>query len=143
MNEDCLLCNPKEEALIFRGADGIVILDDPIRPGHVLIGARNHGASLHDISSEDAAAMMRLANIIAKVIVSETGAEKVYVAAIGDKDKHFHVHLIPKMESEPKLGPYIFSNNGWASFLPPENDPIQQSGLTNRIRIALRDVHTL
>ena len=137
MTDDCIFCNLKEEVLIYRGDDGIVILDDPIRPGHVLVGARVHGESLHDLSAEDAASVLRLANRVAKLIVSLTGAIKVYVAAIGDKDKHFHVHLLPKMPNDPNLGPSIFGPNGWISFLPSSPDPQELNQINTGLREAL------
>lgn len=132
MYEDCIFCNTPAGALVFENQDGKVILDDPVCPGHVLVGARSHGAGLTDISAEDAAAMMRLANRAAKLIVSALGAEKVYVAAIGDKDKHFHVHLLPKMSADPNLGPSIFGADGWISFMPPSVD---QNGVAEITKI--------
>src|SRR2546429_280373 len=100
MTDECIFCNATAEKILFRGDDGIVILDDPVRPGHVLVGSNAHGESLHDISPDDAAGLMRLANRVAKAVVSTTGATKVYVAAIGDRDKHFHVHLLPKLPGD-------------------------------------------
>ena len=137
MTEECIFCNVKEDALIYRNEDGIVILDDPVRPGHVLVGARVHGESLHDISPDDAAALMRLANQVAKCIISLTGAAKVYVAAIGDKDKHFHIHLLPKMEGDPNLGPYVFGGNGWISFLPASPEQTDLNRVNQGLRKAL------
>ncbi len=129
MAERCIFCDVASEALVYRGKDGIVIVDDPVRPGHVLVGARAHGESLSDISAEDAGAMMALANRAARAIVEQTGAEKVYVAAIGDKDRHFHVHLLPKMSGDPNLGPHIFGPNGWISFLDgiPDQHEVEQT----------------
>jgi diadenosine tetraphosphate (Ap4A) HIT family hydrolase len=138
MTVGCIFCNVTDDALVCRGADGIVILDDPIRPGHVLVGARTHGESLSDISEDDAAAVLRLANRVAKVIVAETGAAKVYVAAVGDKDKHFHVHLLPKMQADPNLGPYIFGEKGWMSFLPSAVDGLAVRRVSDAIRTAAR-----
>lgn len=132
--ENCIFCNLKDETFVFRNEDGIVILDDPVRPGHVLVGSRVHGESLHDISEDDAAAVMRLANRVAKSIIASTGAKKVYIAAVGDKDKHFHVHLLPKMEGDPNLGPYIFGTNGWISFLPSSVDVDQLDIVTKNLR---------
>jgi diadenosine tetraphosphate (Ap4A) HIT family hydrolase len=138
MSEECIFCDPKADALIFRDADGIVIIDDPIRTGHVLVGSRTHAESFHDISSEDAAALMRLANRVARSVVEITGASKVYVAAIGDKDKHFHVHLLPKFPNDPNLGPFIFGANGWASLLKPISDPAQQPIFNATLKIKLQ-----
>ena len=123
--------------LIYRNDDGLVILDDPVRPGHVLVGARVHRESLHDLSPDDAAAVLRLANICSKTIVKLTAALKVYVVAVGDRDKHFHVHLIPKLDGDPNLGPYVFGENGWCSFLQSSPNPNEVSRITRGLQTEL------
>lgn len=139
MTDQCIFCNLKEGALVYRDQNGIVILDDPVRPGHVLVGARVHAENLHDLSAEEAAAVLRLANRAAKSIISLTGAAKVYIAAIGDKDKHFHVHLLPKFKDDPNLGPYVFGANGWISFLPATPDPADLDRVNSGLKQALEE----
>lgn len=112
--EECIFCTPSEDALVLDSEDGIVVVDFPFTEGHVLVGTKRHLPDLHDLGPEDAAGMMRLAAAVSKRIVREYGAVKTYVAAIGDKDKHFHVHLLPKYESSNDLGPHIFGPSGWA-----------------------------
>ena len=133
MSEKCIFCDPDPEALIFSGEDGIVLLDYPCRPGHVLVGIREHHPNLHDVQPDEVARMMRLAISVAKEVVALTGAEKTYVVAIGDKDRHFHVHLIPKMASDPSVGPYVFGEKGWASFLPPDVDKKELQRINNAL----------
>ena len=137
MNDQCIFCTVNDGALVYRDNDGIVIIDDPVRPGHVLVGSRVHGEALHDLSAEDAAAVFRLANRVSRSIISLTGAAKVYVAAVGDKDKHFHVHLLPKMQADPNLGPHIFGPTGWISFLPPSPDGVELDRVNHGLRRAL------
>lgn len=114
MDSACIICNPSPEALLFRNELGVVLLDDPVRVGHVLVGAPEHASSLHDSAPASAASMMRLAAEVAATIVRETGAAKVYVAAIGDKDHHLHVHLVPRYDEDESLGPFVFGDAGWA-----------------------------
>ncbi len=138
MSEKCIFCEPDPEALVFSGKDGIVLVDYPCRPGHVIVGIREHRPNLHDVDPDEAAAMMRLAIAAAKRIVQITGAEKTYVVAVGDKDKHFHVHLIPKMASDPSIGPNVFSEDkGWASFLPPKVDEAEMKLITDELANSL------
>ena len=139
MSDQCIFCDVKDKDLLYQDHNGIVILDDPVRPGHILVGAKVHAESLHDLSGEEAASLLRLANRVAKNIVGLTGAAKVYVAAIGDKDKHFHVHLLPKFTEEPNLGPYVFGPNGWISFLPEVPETEELDRINNGIRKALED----
>ncbi|MEV1109142.1 HIT family protein [Micromonospora sp. NPDC049751] len=112
--DQCIICSPAEDVLVFRDERGTVLLDGPVRPGHVLVGANIHAPFLHDITGESAAELLSLSQVVAKIIVEQTGAEKVYVVAIGDKDKHFHFHLVPKFAADASLGPYVFGANGWA-----------------------------
>lgn len=139
MNDGCIFCNVSPDVLVYSGADGIVLLDGPARPGHVLVGIKNHHPDLHDVPPEEAAAMMRLAVRTSKAIVQLTGAAKTYVVAVGDKDRHFHVHLLPKMDGDPSLGPHVFSGTGWASFLPPEPNASEVQKIQNSLAAALRD----
>jgi histidine triad (HIT) family protein len=138
MSGDCIFCDSTDDTLVYQDQNGYVILDEPVRPGHVLVGSRVHAESLHDLSPDEAAGVLRLANLVAQSIISLTGASKVYVASIGDKDKHFHVHLLPKMEGDPNLGPYIFGSNGWISFLPASPDSQELDRVNGELRKALR-----
>src|SRR5687768_4300182 len=104
MTDKCIFCDPAPGAVVYSGPLGTVLLDDPIRVGHVLVGIKEHRPNLHDVSPEEAGGLFQLASLVSKLVVSSTGAEKTYVVAIGDKDKHFHVHLIPKMSDDPPLG---------------------------------------
>lgn len=137
MSEDCIFCNADPKVVVYDGPDGKVILDLPARPGHVLVGIKSHKTNLHDADPQEVASMMALATKVSKAIVEKLGAEKTYVAAIGDKDKHFHVHLIPKFENEPLLGKHIFSAEGWAEFLPTEVNDSEIDEVTIKIREAL------
>ena len=83
--DTCIFCKPAANAEIYRDSDGIVLLDDPIRIGHVLVGTTTHRTSLHDVDPEDAGRVLRLACRVSKRIVELTNAEKTYVVAIGDK----------------------------------------------------------
>ncbi|NOZ36870.1 MAG: HIT family protein [Gammaproteobacteria bacterium] len=130
----CIFCNVDKRNHILTNEDGIVLLDDPVRPGHVLVGGHEHGSGLSDISPDTASSIMRLANRMAKIIVKTTNAEKVYVVAVGDKDKHFHVHLVPKMEEDPKLGPFVFGEKGWVSFMPNEVEAIKVERVTSLLK---------
>jgi diadenosine tetraphosphate (Ap4A) HIT family hydrolase len=108
-----------------------------VRPGHVLVGARSHRESLHDLTPDEAADVLRLANEVATAVVGFLGLEKTYVAAIGDRDKHFHVHLLPKAATDPGLGQFVFGEDGWISFLPPSPDSLEVERVATAVRRAL------
>jgi len=110
----CIFCNPDPSALIYKSDEGIVVVDYPFAKGHVLVASPVHGTNLHDIEPDVAASMMALACRVSKQIVKKFGAIKTYVAAVGDKDPHFHIHLLPKWQDSDNMGPHIFGENGWA-----------------------------
>jgi len=123
MSDRCIFCDARDDTILYRGNDGTVILDDPIRTGHLLVGGPRHIAGLHQISETEAGALFSLAQRVSKQIVEQTGASKVYVAAVGDKDPHFHIHLFPKFVVDGNLGPYIFGASGWAGNLAAVDTP--------------------
>lgn len=125
------------ETLIYKGDDGYVIVDGPCRPGHVLIATKTDTPNLHSSDDDELGRMIALARRVSKEIIDATGAEKTYVVAIGDKDAHFHVHLVPKFKGDPSLGPAVFGPKGWASFLPETVDEKQLNSINARLRKAL------
>ncbi len=45
---------------------------------------------------------------------AETDAERFYLPLIGDVDNHqLHMHLLPRIEGDPALGPHVFGPEGW------------------------------
>jgi len=112
--ERCIFCDPDPSALIYKSDEGIVVVDYPFAKGHVLVASPVHATNLHDLDPKAAASMMALACKVSKRIVKEFGAVKTYVVAIGDKDPHFHVHLLPKWKDSDNLGPHVFGESGWA-----------------------------
>ena len=69
------------------------------------------------MSDEEAADLMVTARRIAAELVPLTGVSKFYVAAVGDVDLHFHIHLLPRKPETPGLGPFIFGAEGWGSMI--------------------------
>lgn len=95
---------------------------EPARVGHMAVAVRAHRPLLSDLTPGEAAAVLRLARALAAIATPVLEAEKFYLAAIADVDRHFHVHLIPKRSSDPRLGPFLFSPNGWQGGPPAEAD---------------------
>lgn len=113
MSDTCIFCHPAPDALVIRDGRGTVVVSNPVRPGHVLVGTPRHAPSLHDLTPGEAGDLFALACAVSKALVELSGAEKTYVAAIGDVDRHFHLHLIPKLSGDTGLGPFVFGAAGW------------------------------
>lgn len=133
MPDNCIFCNVVDKNLIYQDKRGTVLSSNPIRAGHVMIGCNRHKPFLHDISGQECIAFFELVNEVAKVIVRTTGAEKVYMFAIGDIDHHFHVHLTPKFSQDVWLGSYILGDDGWAGALSSPSKPEEINSLNKSI----------
>ena len=99
---------------------------------------RAHKPALHDLDPDEAAAVLRLARDIAVAAAPILAIEKFYLAAIGDVDPHFHIHLLPKAPGAARLGPFLFSPAGWQGHEGAERD----GELEERISRALANVRS-
>ncbi|HEY0787835.1 MAG TPA: HIT family protein [Thermoanaerobaculia bacterium] len=110
----CTICDwPDGEILAAETLAKAFFVRSPARPGHIAVAARAHKPTLVDLDPDEAAAVLRLAHRVAVAAAPLLGIEKFYLAAVGDVDPHFHIHLLPKKIDDPRLGPYLFSPSGW------------------------------
>jgi diadenosine tetraphosphate (Ap4A) HIT family hydrolase len=122
--ETCTICDwPEEEILASSAEAKAFFVRQPARPGHIAVATRAHRPRLQDASSSEAGAVLLLARDIAAVAAPILGIQKFYLAAVGDVDPHFHVHLLPKAAGEANLGPFLFSAVGWQGHEGLDPDP--------------------
>lgn len=116
MNDvDCIICNPAEHHVIGSTELSIATyFPRAIKPGHFVVATREHLPTFTDIDPDQAADLFRFANKLAAQAQPLVGAVKMYIAAIGDKDPHFHIHVFPKLPGDPPMGPHIMAPQGWA-----------------------------
>ncbi|WP_194897465.1 HIT family protein [Catenulispora pinisilvae] len=91
-----------EDAMTFAFMD-----IDPGSDGHLVVIPKRHSADLFEISAEDLAATTLTAQRIAKVTLSELGADGVNLLncsgpAAWQTVFHFHLHVIPRYHDRSK-----------------------------------------
>jgi diadenosine tetraphosphate (Ap4A) HIT family hydrolase len=106
----------------------------PIRLGHFLVIARRHVERFSDLTEAEASDLFVLARRVSGALHCRLHEEKLYVVHIGDVDVHFHVHLLPRLRGEEKLGPFIFGQDGWKTAVSHETDDKEQEALKKYIR---------
>ena len=79
---------------------------NPVTRGHALVVPRNHSRDLHDISTEDLAAVTLAAQRIAARARDALGAQGVNLLNFSGRAAwqtvlHFHLHVIPRYEDDP------------------------------------------
>jgi histidine triad (HIT) family protein len=106
----CFVC---EKHRLGSAADGgILYEDDLVYAGHahgrtnayrgwLVVEPQRHAPALGDLSDDEAAAIGRLANRLARVLKDVTHAEHVYAFVFGDGVPHLHVHLAPRYPNTP------------------------------------------
>src|SRR3977135_1040045 len=82
----------------------------PRAPGHALVLPKVPARNILDISPDDLAHVMKVAQKIAKVSVQAFGADGVTIqqfneSAGGQVVFHLHVHVIPRKEGRPTKQP--------------------------------------
>ena len=106
----CLFCKlaageiPSERVAENDGAFAFLDIH-PLRRGHVLVVPKRHAERFADMASEDARAVMDLAQQVAARQRDALGAAGVTIAvndgrAAGQEVMHVHVHLVPREESD-------------------------------------------
>jgi len=84
-----------------------------IKKGHFVVATKDHVSTFSELDEAEATDLISLALKLAKTAQRIVGAEKYYLASIGDLDPHFHIHLLPKMADDPPMGKHIMLETGW------------------------------
>jgi diadenosine tetraphosphate (Ap4A) HIT family hydrolase len=130
----CTICDwPDDEILTRDVLAKAFFVRSPARPGHIAVAVSAHRATLVDLEPDEAAAVLRLARDVAAAASPILGIEKFYLAAVGDVDPHFHVHLLPKRSDDHRLGPYLFSAAGWQGHQGAERDRDLERRIAERL----------
>ena len=79
---------------------------NPVTPGHALVVSRSHATDLFDVTADDLAASVHLAQQVAGRAKDRLGADGVNLLhCSGDAAFqtvfHFHIHVIPRFKDEP------------------------------------------
>jgi diadenosine tetraphosphate (Ap4A) HIT family hydrolase len=109
----CFICEKHRQGDAAEG--GVLFQDDLVYAGHIhtmgnptayrgwlVVETKRHVTGLGDLTDEEAAAVGRLMNRVARVQKDSEGAEHVYAFVFGDSVPHLHVHLAPRYPGTPR-----------------------------------------
>ncbi len=73
-------------------------------PGWLVVVARRHITSLHELTAEEATALGPLLRAGTQALVDVLGCTKTYVMLFAEKEgfAHLHLHLVPRMADIPE-----------------------------------------
>lgn len=104
------------------------LYDDARFPGRCILRLNAHYDSLEDLSADVLMSFMRDVQRSISAIRAATGAARVNVAILGNRDPHVHAHLIPRFPDEERFPD-----------CSPWNDLRQKVNLSAESRTALMD----
>jgi histidine triad (HIT) family protein len=114
---DCLFCQ-----IVAGQTPGTIVDSDertvsfmdiyPVTRGHALVVPRNHSRDLHDIGTEDLAAVTLAAQRLAARARDALGADGINLTnfsgpAAWQTVFHFHLHMIPRYANDPLRLPWL------------------------------------
>ena len=108
---DCVFCGIVAGTIpsktIAQSKRAVAFMDiDPATPGHARVVPRAHATDLYDVTAEDLAACVQLAQEVAGRAKSRLGADGVNLlkcsgVAAWQSVFRFHVHVIPRFLDQP------------------------------------------
>lgn len=106
---DCLICRINDGSVVV--PHGLIHQDDLwvvrlIEPpwavaGWLVMQTRRHCPEPAMFSDAEAASFGPTLRRFERLLREVTGAERVYTAALGEKVRHFHCHMVPRCEPSP------------------------------------------
>ncbi len=142
---DCFICEKHQQGDEAQG--GVLFEDKLVYVGHIhavngpaayrgylMVEPKRHAPGLGDLTDEEAEAVGRMTNRVARLQREMLGAEHVYSFVYGDGVPHLHVHLAPRYPGTP--------TDYWGHRLQrwpdaPMVDPDQMRTLVAELRDAL------
>ena len=116
-DEDCIFCKiaagEAPAAVVHEDERTIAFMDiNPATRGHMLVIPRRHARDLLEIDAEDLSATVAVGRQLARRAMERLGADGVNLLnscgrAAWQVIFHFHLHVIPRYESDPLRLPWV------------------------------------
>jgi histidine triad (HIT) family protein len=116
-DEDCIFCKiaagEAPAAVVHEDERTIAFMDiNPATRGHMLVIPRRHARDLLEIDAEDLGATVAVGRQLARRAMERLGADGVNLLnscgrAAWQVIFHFHLHVIPRYESDPLRLPWV------------------------------------
>ncbi|MDR5651481.1 HIT family protein [Ruixingdingia sedimenti] len=127
MTDRCIFCRIAEGSLpahkLYEDDRVLAFLDlHPVRAGHALVIPRAHHEGFEDMDPDTAAAVMAVAQRLARRMKAVCGVDRVGMAFVGIHVPHAHAHLIP-LHHRHDLTSAAYLRDGIDGFTAPPPPP--------------------
>jgi len=103
-------------------------------PGWIVLALRRHAVDAAPIGEEEARRLGPAIRTISTAIVDSTDAERIYLQAYGEKERHWHLLISPR-------GPSVPAEHRHTALFGHRNeylDPAESKAVLTRVREAIR-----
>ncbi|MCC2625054.1 MAG: hypothetical protein K0R14_927 [Burkholderiales bacterium] len=98
---DCSLCNPKNEKVLFcNELFRIIHVEDSYYPGYIRLILNKHVAEMTDLNEEEANKVFFTLLIIERHMRATLNPDKINLASLGNMVPHLHWHIIPRYKND-------------------------------------------
>lgn len=114
-----ILARRRQQEIVYEDETVAAFLcEPPATWGHVLVVPRAHRADIWSIPADEAASVIRVAQILSRVAQSDLGAVGVNLrqnngAKAGQDVFHFHMHVVPRYEDDTLLPGCVWGVRPW------------------------------
>lgn len=110
MVNDCPLCNPVDERVIWRGKLLRVIdASDDDLPGFVRVIVKRHAAEMVDLTAEESAMVRKAVRLCELCMLETMHPDKINLASLGNMVPHVHWHVIARYKDDAFFPDSIWS----------------------------------
>lgn len=115
--EDCFTCKVNSGQVAAPG--GVVYEDadwiaehgvDLLVRGYVVLKPKRHVEGLADLTAGEAATFGTALKALLAAMHSALGPERIYMCSFGETVRHLHLHLLPRYQDMPGLGPGLIAD---------------------------------
>jgi histidine triad (HIT) family protein len=91
-----------EDALVYAGHAAAPPGQATVYRGYLIAEPKRHAPGWEDLTAAEAAALGQLLSRLCRALRTSEGAEHIYLAVLGDRVPHLHVHLLPRYPGTPQ-----------------------------------------
>jgi diadenosine tetraphosphate (Ap4A) HIT family hydrolase len=95
---DCPLCNLQNP--FFKNSLFSLVLVDEI-PGYIRLVTNRHIKEFSELNDKEAISLTLTVKKIEKILLTQTKADKINIASLGNMVPHLHIHIIPRFKNDP------------------------------------------
>lgn len=110
MTNNCPLCHPTGERVIWRGSLVRVIdASDDDLPGFVRVIVKRHAAEMADLTTEETAMVRKVVRLCELCMLETMHPDKINLASLGNMVPHVHWHVIARYKDDAFFPDSIWS----------------------------------